>query len=85
MGKIINLTFPVEKEEKLQKIANSLKELKYAFAEVVDEYEEEEDDDDQLNLLGEALDALEDAYSIIYDVIVDGMLEDGENDDDFDD
>lgn len=85
MGKIINMSTVSKKEEKLQKIANNLKSLKNAFSEVIDEYENTNAEESQIDLLCEALDAMEDSYSIIYDVIVDSMLESQNADDDLDD
>lgn len=78
MNNQINIAPMAHKEEKLQIIADYLKELKDALAEVLEEYEYEEDDTgkadaaaEKLDALTEALDALEDAFDVINDVVLD--------------
>lgn len=70
MGKIINLSSVLEKEEKLEQIADYMEELKNEFAALIQEYDEDGEDQDKLDALTEALDALEDAYDIVCDVTV---------------
>ena len=67
MSKIVNITSKEDKDQKLQDIANSLEEL---MAEVIEAYEEENADSRKMDTLTEALDALEDAYEAVNDVLL---------------
>ncbi len=58
------------KEEKLQDIADYLDQLKDKFADLVEEYDEEEGDPKEIDALTEALDALEDSYDSINEVLM---------------
>ena len=68
MSKVINMDAS-KKEEKLQEIFEQLESLKDAFAEVIDVYEDEDADSQIVDTLIEAMDALEDAYDGIEEVI----------------
>lgn len=68
MSKVINMD-TLKKEEKLQEIFEQLESLKDAFAEVIDVYEDEDADSQIVDTLIEAMDALEDAYDGIEEVI----------------
>lgn len=68
MSKVINMDV-LKKEEKLQEIFEQLESLKDAFAEVIDVYEDEDADSQIVDTLIEAMDALEDAYDGIEEVI----------------
>lgn len=68
MSKVINMD-ALKKEEKLQEIFEQLESLKDAFAEVIDVYEDEDADSQIVDTLIEAMDALEDAYDGIEEVI----------------
>lgn len=71
MSKIVNITSKEDKDQKLQDIANSLEELKDVMAEVmIEAYEEENADSRKMDTLTEALDALEDAYEAVNDVLL---------------
>lgn len=70
MSKIVNITSKEDKDQKLQDIANSLEELKDVMAEVIEAYEEENADSRKRDTLTEALDALEDAYEAVNDVLL---------------
>ena len=70
MSKIVNITSKEDKDQKLQDIANSLEELKDVMAEVIEAYEEENADSRKMDTLREALDALEDAYEAVNDVLL---------------
>ena len=70
MSKIVNITSKEDKDQKLQDIANSLEELKDVMAEVIEAYEEENADSRKMDTLPEALDALEDAYEAVNDVLL---------------
>ena len=69
MSKIVKLTSAIEREEKLNEIYENLEELKNQFTALIDEYEEEKSDSRKVDILIEALDALEDAAAAIQDVL----------------
>jgi len=64
MGKIINLSAVLEKEEKLQQVVDYMEELKDQFSYLIQEYEDDGADVRKVDTLTEALDALEDAGPI---------------------
>ena len=64
MGKIINLSAVLEKEEKLQQVVDYMEELKDQFSDLIQEYEDDGADIRKVDTLTEALDALEDAYEM---------------------
>lgn len=68
MGKIIDLSAMLEKEEKLQQVADYMEELKNQFSELIQEYEDDGVDARKVDTLTEALDALEDAYDMVCEV-----------------
>lgn len=68
---LIEIAENASKEEKLNQILDCLEELKTAFADVVQEYEEEGAEEETVDLLTGALDAVEDAHDVILDVIED--------------
>ena len=70
MSKIVNLKIQTEKKEKIQKIFNSIEEIKDTLADMISEFDEENTTEEQtLDALTEALDALEDASEVIADVL----------------
>ena len=69
MGKIIDLSAVMEKEEKLEQIAEYMGELKDEFAALIQEFDEDGADQRKLDTLTEALDALEDAYDMVNEVL----------------
>ena len=69
MGKIIDLSAVMEKEEKLEQIADYMGELKDKFAALIQEFDEDGADQRKLDTLTEALDALEDAYDMVNEVL----------------
>lgn len=71
MGKIIDLSVVLEKEEKLQQVADYMEELKNQFSELIQEYEDDGVDAGKVDTLTEALDALEDAYDMVCEVAED--------------
>ena len=71
MGKIIDLSSVLEKEEKLQKVADYMEELKNQFSELIQEFEDDGADARKVDTLTEALDALEDAYDMVCEVTED--------------
>ena len=72
MGKIINLSSVLEKEEKLQQVVDYMEELKDQFSDLIQEYEDDGVDARKVDTLTEALDALEDAYDMVCEVVEDG-------------
>ena len=68
MGKIINLSAVLEKEEKLQQVVDYMEELKDQFSDQIKENEEEDAEVRKVDTLTEALDALEDAYEMVCEV-----------------
>ena len=68
MGKIINLSSVLEKEEKLQQVVDYMEELKDQFSDLIQEYEDDGADVRKVYTLTEALDALEDAYEMVCEV-----------------
>lgn len=73
MSKIVNITSKEDKDQKLQDIANSLQELKDVMAEVIEAYEEDNADSRKMDTLTEVLDALEDAYEAVSDVLLEEL------------
>lgn len=71
MGKVIEINGAGAKEESLKEISENLHMLKRTLAGVVAEYEENEAEEKKTDLLTEALDALEDAYDAINEVLLD--------------
>ena len=69
MGKIIDLSAVMEKEEKLEQIEDYMGELKDEFAALIQEFDEDGADQRKLDTLTEALDALEDAYDMVNEVL----------------
>ena len=71
MGKVIKINGAGVKEESLKEISENLHMLKRTLVGVVAEYEENEAEEKKTALLTEALDALEDAYDAINEVLLD--------------
>ena len=69
MSKIVNLSSATERKEKLNELYENMEEPKNKFAELIDEYEEKESGSRNVDVLIEALDALEDAAEAIEDVL----------------
>ena len=70
MSKIVNIKIQTEKKEKIQKIFNSIEEIKDTLADMISEFDEENITEERtLDALTEALDALEDASEVIADVL----------------
>ena len=70
MSKIVNIKIQTEKKEKIQKIFNSIEEIKDTLAYMISEFDEENTTEERtFDALTEALDALEDASEVIADVL----------------
>ena len=66
---LITMTPKSSKEERLQIISEHLAEMKHEFAGVLEAYENDGCAEDVLDTLTEALDAMEDAYDAIGDIL----------------
>ena len=64
MSKIVNINSTSTKEEQLKDMITSIQQVKDSLVNILDEYEEEGE-------VTEALDALEDAYDAVNDVLLD--------------
>ena len=70
MSKIVNINSASTKEEQLKNLVTSIRQVKDALVNILDEYEES-GETDKADTLTEALDALEDAYDVVNDVLLD--------------
>lgn len=70
MSKIVNINSTSTKEEELKGLITSIQQVKDSLVNILDEYEEE-GEVDKADTLTEALDALEDAYDAVNDVLLD--------------
>ena len=66
---LIEIAPHASKEEKLNQILAYLEELKNAFSEVVQNFEDEGAEEETVDLLTGALDAVEDAHDVVMDVL----------------
>ena len=69
MRKIVNINTTSTKEEQLKDLITSIQQVKDSLVNILDEYEDGEAD--KADTLTEALDALEDAYDVVNDVLLD--------------
>ena len=70
MSKIVNINSTSTKEEQLKGLITSIQQVKDSLVNILDEYEEA-GEVDKADALTEALDALEDAYDVVNDVLLD--------------
>ena len=70
MSKIVNINSTSTKEEQLKDLITSIHQVKDSLVNILDEYEED-GEADKADTLTEALDALEDAYDVVNDVLLD--------------
>ena len=70
VSKIVNINSTSTKEEQLKDMITSIQQVKDSLVNILDEYEEE-GEVDKADTLTEALDALEDAYDVVNDVLLD--------------
>lgn len=70
MSKIVNINSTSTKEEQLKGLITSIQQVKDSLVNILDEYEEA-GEVDKADILTEALDALEDAYDVVNDVLLD--------------
>ena len=70
MSKIVNINSTSTKEEQLKGLITSIQQVKDSLVNILDEYEEA-GEVDKADALTEALEALEDAYDVVNDVLLD--------------
>ena len=70
MSKIVNINSTSTKEEQLKGLITSIQQVKDSLVNILDEYEEA-GEVDKADTLTEALDALEDTYDVVNDVLLD--------------
>ena len=70
MSKIVNINSTSTKEEQLKGLITSIQQVKDSLVNILDEYEEA-GEVDKADTLTESLDALEDAYDVVNDVLLD--------------
>ena len=70
MRKIVNINTTSTKEEQLKDLITSIQQVKDSLVNILDEYEED-GEVDKADTLTEALDALEYAYDVFNDVLLD--------------
>ena len=70
MSKIVNINSTSTKEEQLKGLITSIQQVKDSLVNILDEYEEA-GEVDKADTLTEALDALEDSYDVVNDVLLD--------------
>ena len=70
VSKIVNINTTSTKEEQLKDLITSIQQVKDSLVNILDEYEEA-GEVDKADTLTEALDALEDAYDVVNDVLLD--------------
>ena len=70
MSKIVNINSTSTKEEQLKGLITSIQQVKDSLVNILDEYEEA-GEVDKADTLTEELDALEDAYDVVNDVLLD--------------
>lgn len=70
MSKIVNINSTSTKEEQLKGLITSIQQVKDSLVNILDEYEEA-GEVDKADTLTETLDALEDAYDVVNDVLLD--------------
>ena len=68
MRKIVNINTTSTKEEQLKDLITSIQQVKNSLVNILDEYEEDGEADKADTL---TLDALEDAYDVVNDVLLD--------------
>ena len=67
---LINIPQSARKEDKLSSLLDYLEELKHAFSEIVQEYEDETGSDSEIvDSLTDALDAFEDVYEDVFEIV----------------
>lgn len=70
MAKIVKIGSSENKDKRLLQLTNNLNTLKASLANMIEQYENEGAEEKKLDTMTEALDALEDAYDAINDILL---------------
>ena len=70
MAKIVKIGSSENKDKRLLQLTNNLNTLKASLANMIEQYENEGAEEKKLDTMTEALDALEDAYAALYDILL---------------
>ena len=70
MAKIVKIGSSENKDKRLLQLTNNLNTLKASLANMIEQYENEGAEEKKLDTMTEALDALEDAYNALNDILL---------------
>ena len=70
MAKIVKIGSSENKDKRLLQLTNNLNTLKASLANMIEQYENEGAEEKKLDTMTEALDALEDAYDSLNDILL---------------
>ena len=70
MAKIVKIGSSENKDKRLLQLTNNLDTLKASLANMIEQYENEGAEEKKLDTMTEALDALEDAYYALNDILL---------------
>ena len=70
MAKIVKIGSSENKDKRLLQLTNNLNTLKASLANMIEQYENEGAEEINLDTMTEALDALEDAYDALNDILL---------------
>lgn len=70
MAKIVKIGSSENKDKRLLQLTNNLNTLKTSLANMIEQYENEGAEEKKLDTMTEVLDALEDAYDALNDILL---------------
>lgn len=70
MAKIVKIGSSENKDKRLLQLTNNLNTLKTSLANMIEQYENEGAEEKKLDTMTEALNALEDAYDALNDILL---------------
>ena len=70
MAKIVKIGSSENKDKRLLQLTNNLNTLKTSLANMIEQYENEGAEEKKLDTMTEALEALEDAYDALNDILL---------------
>ena len=70
MAKIVKIGSSENKDKRLLQLTNNLDTLKASLANMIEQYENEGAEEKKLDTMTEALDAIEDAYDALNDILL---------------
>ncbi|MBN2954955.1 hypothetical protein [Blautia massiliensis (ex Durand et al. 2017)] len=70
MAKIVKIGSSENKDKRLLQLTNNLNTLKASLANMIEQYENEGAEEKKMDTMTEALDALEDAYDALNDILL---------------